>query len=51
MAETLGSEISGGARSVFAENRRMISPNLARAPRIGTNAVRGGVVDHIYMRA
>jgi polygalacturonase len=47
---TIGSEISGGARYVFAENCRMDSPNLDRALRIKTNAMRGGVVEHIYMR-
>jgi len=47
---TIGSEISGGARYVFAEDCRMDSPNLDRALRIKTNAMRGGVVEHIYMR-
>jgi polygalacturonase len=46
----IGSEISGGARNVFAERCRMDSPNLDRALRIKTNAVRGGVVEHVYMR-
>jgi polygalacturonase len=46
----IGSEISGGARNVFAERCRMDSPNLERALRIKTNAVRGGLVEHVYMR-
>ena len=46
----IGSEISGGARNIFAEKCRMDSPNLDRALRIKTNAVRGGVVEHVYMR-
>ncbi len=46
----IGSEISGGARYVFAENCRMDSPNLDRALRIKTNSVRGGVVEHVYLR-
>ena len=46
----IGSEISGGARNVFVRNCRMSSPNLDRALRIKTNSVRGGVVEHIYMR-
>lgn len=47
---TIGSEISGGARNVFAERCRMDSPELDRALRIKTNAVRGGVVEKVYMR-
>jgi polygalacturonase len=46
----IGSEISGGARWVFAEKCQMDSPRLDRALRIKTNAVRGGVVEHVYMR-
>lgn len=46
----LGSEISGGARNVFAEDCRMDSPNLDRVLRIKTNSVRGGVVEHVYLR-
>jgi polygalacturonase len=46
----IGSEISGGAREIFAESCRMDSPNLDRALRIKTNSVRGGVVEHVYMR-
>jgi polygalacturonase len=46
----IGSEISGGARNVFAERCRMDSPQLDRALRIKTNAVRGGVVEDVYMR-
>jgi polygalacturonase len=47
---TLGSEISGGVRNVFAEDCRMDSPNLERVLRLKTNSVRGGVLEHIYMR-
>lgn len=46
----IGSEISGGARNIFARDCEMSSPNLERALRIKTNSVRGGVVEHIYMR-
>jgi polygalacturonase len=46
----IGSEISGGARNVFAERCQMDSPRLDRALRIKTNSVRGGVVEHVYMR-
>jgi len=47
---TVGSEISGGARYIFAENCRMDSPQLDRALRFKNNAVRGGLVEHVYMR-
>lgn len=46
----IGSEISGGARNVFAEKCQMSSPNLDRALRIKTNSVRGGVIEGVYMR-
>jgi polygalacturonase len=46
----IGSEVSGGARHIFAEGCRMDSPNLDRALRIKTNSVRGGYVEHVYMR-
>ncbi len=46
----IGSEISGSARNVFAERCQMDSPHLDRALRIKTNAMRGGIVEHIYMR-
>ena len=41
---TIGSEISGGARNVFAEKCRLDSPELERALRFKTNTLRGGVV-------
>src|SRR5262245_12168145 len=47
---TIGSEISGGARNIFAERCRMDSPRLDRALRIKTNSVRGGVVERVSMR-
>jgi polygalacturonase len=46
----IGSEISGGARNIFAESCRMDSPQLDRALRIKTNSVRGGTIEGIYMR-
>jgi polygalacturonase len=46
----IGSEISGGARNVFAERCRMSSPRLDRALRFKTNSVRGGVIERIAMR-
>ncbi|MGH9419919.1 MAG: glycoside hydrolase family 28 protein, partial [Thermoanaerobaculia bacterium] len=47
---TVGSEISGGVRNVFAEHCTMDSPHLDRALRIKNNAARGGLLEHIYMR-
>jgi polygalacturonase len=47
---TIGSEISGGVRNVFAEKCEMSSPRLDRALRIKNNAMRGGLLEHIYMR-
>lgn len=47
---TIGSEISGDCRNVFVEHCKMDSPDLDRALRIKTNAVRGGVVERIYAR-
>ncbi|WP_323054278.1 glycoside hydrolase family 28 protein [Microbulbifer thermotolerans] len=46
----LGSEISGGVRNVFLENCTMSSPNLERGLRIKTNAMRGGEIQHVYVR-
>ena len=46
----IGSEISGGCRNVFAEDCSMDSPNLERVLRLKSNAVRGGVVENIFMR-
>lgn len=47
---TVGSEISGGTRYVFVERCRMDSPRLERALRLKNNAMRGGTLEHIYMR-
>jgi polygalacturonase len=46
----IGSEISGGARHIFAERCRMDSPQLDRALRFKTNAMRGGLIEHVYVR-
>jgi polygalacturonase len=47
---TIGSEVSGGVRHVYAERNKMDSPQLERALRLKDNAMRGGVLEHIYMR-
>jgi len=47
---TVGSEISGSARDVFAERCQMSSPDLERGIRIKTNAMRGGIVENVFVR-
>ena len=47
---TIGSEISGGCSNVFVENCEMSSPNLTCALRLKSNAVRGGMLQNIFMR-
>ena len=49
-AVTVGSEISGGVRNVFAERCTMSSPALVHALRVKNNAMRGGVLEHLYFR-
>lgn len=46
----IGSEISGGCRNVFADDCLMDSPNLERVLRLKSNAVRGGVIENVFMR-
>jgi len=46
----IGSEVSGSVRNVYAEDCSMDSPNLDRVLRIKTNAVRGGIIENIFMR-
>jgi polygalacturonase len=47
---SIGSEISGNIRNVFVENDTMDSPNLDRMLRIKTNAIRGGIVENVFVR-
>jgi polygalacturonase len=47
---TIGSEISGDARRIFVEDCTMSSPRLDRGIRLKTNAMRGGVIEEIYVR-
>jgi polygalacturonase len=49
-ALTVGSQISGGVRGVFAEDCKMDSPDLDYAIRIKNNALRGGVLENLYFR-
>ncbi|GJM36492.1 MAG: glycoside hydrolase [Saprospiraceae bacterium] len=46
----IGSEVSGGAKNIFAENCIMDSPHLERALRVKTNKVRGGVIENLFFR-
>src|SRR5674476_746419 len=47
---TIGSEMTGGVRNVFAEDLQMSSPNLDIALRLKTNSLRGGFIEDIYVR-
>src|SRR6478672_5481540 len=47
---TVGSEISGGVRNLFAENNKLDSPNLDHALRVKNNASRGGRLENFYFR-
>jgi polygalacturonase len=47
---TIGSEISGGARNVFAERCQLDSEHLERALRLKTNTLRGGVIENVHVR-
>jgi polygalacturonase len=47
---TIGSEISGGVRNVFAENCKLDSANLDHALRVKNNAMRGGLLENLYFR-
>ena len=47
---TVGSEISGGVRNLFAENCKLDSPNLDHALRVKNNAQRGGMLENFYFR-
>lgn len=46
----IGSEVSGGARNIYAENCVMDSPNLDRALRVKTNKTRGGTIENLFFR-
>lgn len=46
----LGSECTGGIRNIFVEDCTMDSPNLDRGLRFKNNAVRGGILENVFMR-
>jgi len=47
---TIGSEVSGGARNIFAEKNQLDSPNLERGLRLKTNTARGGFIENVFAR-
>ncbi len=47
---TVGSEISGGVRGIYAERCRMAGPELYDAVRLKNNTMRGGRLERIYAR-
>lgn len=47
---TIGSQISGHVRNIFAENCRLDSPDLDHAIRFKNNALRGGIIEHVRYR-
>ena len=47
---TIGSEITGGVRNVFVEAARWTARTLDRALRFKNNALRGGILENVYMR-
>ena len=47
---TVGSEISGGVRNVFAINCNLNSPRLDHGLRFKNNAMRGGLLENMFFR-
>lgn len=47
---TVGSEISGGVKNLFAHDNRLDSPDLWTAIRVKNNASRGGKLENFYYR-
>jgi len=47
---TVGSEISGGVRNVFAMNCVLNSPRLDHGLRFKNNAMRGGLLENMFFR-
>ncbi|MEO6730234.1 MAG: glycoside hydrolase family 28 protein [Ferruginibacter sp.] len=46
----IGSEISGGAKNIYAINCMMDSPELERVLRLKTSSSRGGIIENIFMK-
>ncbi len=47
---TIGSEISGNVRGVYARRCDVESPVLYSALRLKNNAARGGTIEHVYLK-
>ncbi|RXK86786.1 glycoside hydrolase family 28 protein [Filimonas effusa] len=47
---TLGSEIAGGARNIYAINCKLSSPDLDIVIRIKTSSSRGGIIENIFAK-
>lgn len=47
---TVGSEISGGVKNLFAEGCKLDSPHLDHVFRVKNNAMRGGLLENLYVR-
>ncbi|MDB5210405.1 MAG: glycoside hydrolase family 28, partial [Sediminibacterium sp.] len=47
---TIGSEISGGAKNIYAINCTMSSPNLDIIIRLKTSSSRGGIIENIFVK-
>ena len=47
---TIGSEVSGGARNIFAEKNQLDSAELERGLRLKTNSARGGFIENVFAR-
>lgn len=46
----IGSEISGGAKNIYAINCTMDSPELERVLRLKTSSSRGGIIENVFMK-
>jgi polygalacturonase len=49
-AITIGSEMTGGVRNVYARDNRCDSPNLNEGVRLKTNSMRGGFITDLHVR-
>ncbi|WP_443939356.1 glycoside hydrolase family 28 protein [Pedobacter sp. MW01-1-1] len=47
---TIGSEIAGGAKNIYAQNCQLSSPDLNMVMRIKTSSSRGGTIENIFMK-
>ncbi|MFD0751479.1 glycoside hydrolase family 28 protein [Mucilaginibacter calamicampi] len=47
---SIGSEIAGGARNIYAINNIMDSKDLDRVLRLKTSSSRGGIIENVFMK-